>query len=348
MLSERQALMVAGGAASWPALHRLARARSVCLQPRGSGRARDWGGTTLVLALLHSVTQLPRKCGTLACVARVEMPTGSFCFTSRGKGGSQEAIPKVFFSAQKGDRKLRFSCHFFLQWAEAHEKFVLVWLLFSHQPLSLHPEALKKSKSDGFLGMLICWHKEMCWGNSLPALLLFETSTEHLSTSHLLKQNHKLHQGEVSCTVPVENRGPGCSTKRTDFFFLVDKFARAVRFFFLCIFQFHAGQHLEAPLIPVWGRGLLPPLKVFLFSFIEEWASSCKPSYWFGRSLLRRRNHSLCFTTIKIPLTVKRWHETALWGGEEPVNSKEQPRNVSESFQEHQSGSPRVSTGTVP
>lgn len=36
MLSERQALMVAG-AAGWSVLHRLARARSVCLHPEALG-----------------------------------------------------------------------------------------------------------------------------------------------------------------------------------------------------------------------------------------------------------------------------------------------------------------------
>lgn len=170
------------------------------------------------------------------------------------------------------------------------------------------------------------------------------------TSAHLIYLSKTTNSIKERCPAlcPWRTEAQGALKKEQTFFFLVDKFARPVRFFFLCIFQFHAGQHLEAPLIPVWGRGLLPPLKVFLFSFIEEWASSCKPSYWFGRSLLRRRNHSLCFTTIKIPLTIKRWHETALWGGEEPVNSKEQPRNVSESFQEHQSRSPRVSTGTVP
>lgn len=244
--------------------------------PRGSGRARDWGGTTLVLALLHSVIQLPRKCGTFVCVACVEMPTGSFCFTSHWKGGSQEAFPKVFFSAQEGDRKLRFSCHFFLQWAEAHEKFFLMWLLFSHQPLSLHPEALKKSKSDGFLGMLICWHKEMCWGNSLPALVLFETSTEHLSTSHLIKQNHKLHQGDVSCTVPSAERAEaqGALQKEQIFFFWWINLPDLWGFSFCASSSFMQVSTSKPHWYPCWVEGFFHPSKYFLFSFIEERASS--------------------------------------------------------------------------
>lgn len=203
--------------------------------------------------------------------------------------------------------------------------------------------------------MLISWCRGMCWGNGLSALMLFETSTEYQITSHLRKQNHKPHweRRPAPCPWRAEAKG-GLQKEQT---FIGGWICQTCEGFFCASFSFMQVSTSKPHWYPCGVEGFFHTSKYF-YSLLKRnelqaftntvLCRVCKPSHWFGRSLLRKRSYSLCFTIIKIPLAIKRWHETALRWGEGSAGGKKQPRSVSESFQDHQSGSPRVSTGTLP
>lgn len=184
-----------------------------------------------------------------------------------------------------------------------------MWLSagFSHQPLSLHPEDLKKSRKGGLVGVLICWCRGMSWGTGLPALLLFETFTEYLTTYHLLKQNHKPH-GErhpALCPWRAEPRVP-CGKNRPFNWCLNLSDLRG--FVFCASFSFMQVSIFKPRWYPCGVEGFCHTAKYFdsllwrneLQAFTSTvLCRGCKPSHWFGSSLLGRGSYSLCSTTIK-------------------------------------------------
>lgn len=171
----------------------------------------------------------------------------------------------------------------------------------------------------------------MCWGGDLPAQIL----PEHLhwtyhGTSFSQTRPQTPSWRDVLRCVHGEQRPTGCCKKRHR---TVVKVPRPVRF---CFFEHSPVSCGSAPITAPSPTGTQAGWRVswtpwglflpfyrgtsFTHSQIVQLCRGCKSSRQFGKSLLRRRNHSLYSSAIKLPLTIKRWHETAPRGEKESVN----------------------------
>lgn len=211
----------------------------MCLQHQGSGWARDWWGPTLVLALWHGVTASP-KMGSPRLYDSCGNPGMTFFLHYTLEGRIAGNIFKSLYSAQKWPKKLSFSCHFFLRWAEAHELFFFLWGClqgFHTNPFLCFPKVLTSPKltvslltQGDVLGKRSAW-PDFVWTPPLNIL------------SRLIFLNKTTNPIMVRCPALCPR---GCYKKDIGQMVLVVKFPRPVKFCTkMCILQFCGHQRLS-------------------------------------------------------------------------------------------------------